>query len=99
MLLALIVSRSVTQPLNGVVAALKISLRAKADLTRRLEVANRDEVGDLANGSTSRGQLQTVIRSLAENVQQLAASSTELSAVPGTWLRIRRIVGPGQTVV
>lgn len=47
--LALVIQRTIVGPVNQVVSALKDIAEGEGDLTRRLEVQTKDELGELAN--------------------------------------------------
>ena len=47
-IIALLINRSITKPINQVVDFLKSLAESGGDLTRQIEVSNNDEIGDLA---------------------------------------------------
>jgi methyl-accepting chemotaxis protein len=51
-LLIFIAANSIVKPINKAVAGLKDIAQGEGDLTMRLAVTSKDEVGELANGST-----------------------------------------------
>jgi len=77
---ALFLSRSITRPLNVVVAAMQ--RLAEGDLSlQRLGLAGRDEIAELAKSfDTMLSSLQNVVRRVIEASQQVAAASEELTA-------------------
>jgi methyl-accepting chemotaxis protein len=78
----LLASRRIVRPINAAVAGLKDIAQGEGDLTLRLQVSSRDEVGELAKWfNTFVDKLQGIIRQIADGVQTLSASSTELSAI------------------
>jgi methyl-accepting chemotaxis protein len=78
----LLASRRIVGPINAAVAGLKDIAQGEGDLTLRLQVSSRDEVGELAKWfNTFVDKLQGIIRQIADGVQTLSASSTELSAI------------------
>ncbi len=80
--LVMLAARSIVRPINAAVAGLKDIAQGEGDLTMRLEVASRDEVGDLARWfNVFIQKLQGIIRDIASGVQTLSSSSTELSAI------------------
>ncbi|MBI5384813.1 MAG: methyl-accepting chemotaxis protein [Verrucomicrobia bacterium] len=72
-------SRSITKPLQrGVGFSERV---ARGDLTQRLNLDRKDEIGQLANAMNHMIEgLRTSIGKVAQNAQALAASSQELSA-------------------
>ncbi|MEW5725758.1 MAG: methyl-accepting chemotaxis protein [Thermodesulfobacteriota bacterium] len=82
LVLSYFIFKSITGPVGDTVYMLKDIAQGEGDLTRRLAADSRDEVGELALWfNTFVEKLQTVIKSVAENVEQLTAASTELAAV------------------
>ncbi|GAB6094885.1 hypothetical protein JCM14469_11370 [Desulfatiferula olefinivorans] len=78
----LFMSRSIVNPIKAAVAGLKDIARGEGDLTMRLPVLTRDEVGDLATWfNTFIEKLQGLIRQIAGSVETISSSSTELSAI------------------
>ncbi len=75
-----LLSNSVTRPISRVVAGLKDVAEGEGDLTSRLEVKSRDEVGELAYWfNTFMEKLQGMIKNIAGNADTLSKSSSELS--------------------
>jgi methyl-accepting chemotaxis protein len=80
--LSLVIRRVVSRPVSKVVEALKDIAQGQGDLTSRLPIAGRDEVGELGTWfNTFVEKLQSTIRDLAEQVIQLAESSREMTGV------------------
>ena len=80
--IVLLAARTITGPINAAVAGLKDIAQGEGDLTLRLQVNSKDEVGELAKWfNTFIEKLQGIIRQIAGGVQTLASSSTELSAI------------------
>ena len=78
----MLAARSIVRPINAAVAGLKDIAQGEGDLTMRLEVTSRDEVGELARWfNVFIEKLQGIIRDIASGVQTLSSSSTELSAI------------------
>jgi methyl-accepting chemotaxis protein len=83
--LSFTIARAITGPLNQAVTVLKQV--AEGDLTARLNVTNRDEVGQMADSLNqavdSMQEALSEVRSVADNVasasQQLAAASQQIS--------------------
>jgi methyl-accepting chemotaxis protein len=76
--LAVVVSRSVTRPLldlRGVLLAV-----ADGDLTRRAQVSNHDELGDMANAlDRATERMRSTVQVLADNGASLADRAAELA--------------------
>ncbi|MBR9979544.1 MAG: methyl-accepting chemotaxis protein, partial [Desulfatitalea sp.] len=78
----LFLARSIVGPIRRTVDMLKDISEGEGDLTKRLEAKSKDEIGDMADYfNRFVGKLQGIIRQIAEGVQTLSASSTELSAI------------------
>ncbi|MCP4114229.1 MAG: methyl-accepting chemotaxis protein [Desulfobacteraceae bacterium] len=77
--LVLLLARSIVTPLNAAVAGLKDIAGGEGDLTMRLAVTGKDEIGELATWfNTFIEKLQIIIRQIGENSGQVDQSSTEL---------------------
>lgn len=75
-------SRSIVRPINMAVEGLKDIAQGEGDLTMRLPVTSKDEVGELATWfNVFIEKLQGIIKDISGGVQTLASSSTELSAI------------------
>ena len=78
----ILLARSIVSPIRRAADMLKDISEGEGDLTRRLEVKSRDEVGRLAYYFNNFvGKLQEIITSIAGNVESLAATSTDLATV------------------
>ena len=78
----LLAARGIVRPINAAVASLKDIAQGEGDLTMRLEVSSRDEVGELAKWfNTFIEKLQGLIKDISGGVTTLSSSSTELSAI------------------
>ncbi len=78
------ISRSITVPLIEIVQKIKDIAQGDGDLTNRLAVVNKDEIGDLAKWlNTFMDNLQNMIRSIAGNAGTVNSSSVELSGLSG----------------
>ncbi len=76
---AITIALSITRPMRKAVEFAKTV--ADGDLTKRLDIAQRDEIGDLAKALDGMaGNLRDIMRNLGANAQSLAGSSTQLSA-------------------
>jgi len=80
--LSLLLGRTISRPLKQVADRLQDIAQGEGDLTRRLEVTSKDEIGDVAHWfNTFIDKLEGVIRSIGKNTQGLAGSAEELTAV------------------
>ena len=81
-LIALVLARIIIRPIKRVAAALKAISQGDGDLTQRIEIDTRDEIGELArwfNAFISR--LNTIIVEIGLNSEIVTASSGELLVV------------------
>jgi methyl-accepting chemotaxis protein len=79
-LVALFTARKITRPLNETV--LVLDHVAAGDLTQRIEVRSRDEIGQMGQSlNAALESLGAAFASIGQNAQTLASSSEELSAV------------------
>ena len=73
---------NIVQPINAAAAGLKDIAQGEGDLTMRLSVSTKDEVGDLATWfNVFIEKLQHIIRDVAAGVHTVSASSTQLSQI------------------
>lgn len=81
-LFAVFMSHRITRPIVQAAAILQDISEGEGDLTSRLPVAGRDELGQMAEYfNRFVEKLQTIVGRVAENAQTVASSATELSAV------------------
>ncbi|MDU4959119.1 MAG: methyl-accepting chemotaxis protein [Sporomusaceae bacterium] len=76
--------RTISRPLDNIIAKLREMANSGGDLTKRLEVTNNDELGRLAavvNDMTE--NMRRLVGQIAGAAQRVAASSEELSANAG----------------
>jgi len=79
--LGLIIANSITKPVNKVVEMIKDIAQGEGDLTKRLEVASKDEIGELAEWfNTFFNKLHDIISQVAVNTEQLASAANEISS-------------------
>mgnify|MGYP001237905186 CR=1 FL=1 len=82
--LVVIASMSIVKPINQAVAGLKDIAEGEGDLTMRLVVKSKDEVGEMALWfNTFIAKLQNIIRQIAENSASVDTSSAELLRISG----------------
>jgi methyl-accepting chemotaxis protein len=80
--LALFISRSITKPVNSAVAGLKDIAQGEGDLTMRLVVTSKDEVGELAKWfNIFIEKLQGIIKDITGGMDTLTSSSADLSGI------------------
>jgi len=89
-LFSLFATIAISYLINGIIMApihstvLVIEAMAKGDLTKRIEVSSSDEIGSMArNMNEFSDSLQEIIRSFANNAQELASASIQLSSTSG----------------
>ena len=81
---ALGVTASVVRPINGTATMLKDIAEGEGDLTKRLAVNTRDEMGKMAVWfNTFMEKLQDIIRQIAADATTLNEASSSLSAISG----------------
>lgn len=81
-LLALLISRGITVPLSKAVAGLKDIAEGEGDLTRRLDIKNKDEVGELARWfNTFLDKLQDMIGIISKDSEVLNSSCDNISGL------------------
>jgi methyl-accepting chemotaxis protein len=75
---ALVLSRSISNPLKRMVVVLKDI--GDGDLTKRLEARSKDEIGDMTiSFNTTLDKIRDLIRMIREKAQSLSQTGTELS--------------------
>ncbi|NLD98629.1 MAG: methyl-accepting chemotaxis protein [Fibrobacter sp.] len=80
--ISILVSRSITKPIRKTTEMLKDISEGNGDLTRRLKIYTRDEIGDMAKYfNIFIEKLQTMIKKITENTETVALSAEELSSV------------------
>ncbi len=81
-IVAFVISRMVTVPLNKTVVALQQAAQGDGDLSRRLEVNSNDELGDLAQAFNQFSEkLQTLMLEVTQCSTELIASADEMNRV------------------
>lgn len=77
-----ILANLLVKPISLVVAGLQDAAHGEGDLTKRLPVKSRDEVGELSNWfNVFIEKVQSIIRDVADNANQLNQSSDNLSGI------------------
>lgn len=77
---SLLVSRAITLPVNKAVEL--ANAIAQGDMTKKLDITSKDEIGDLASALNKiSSDLGLMIKDITQGVTTLSSSSTELSAV------------------
>lgn len=78
----LLVTQSVTKPIKRVVEGLRDVAEGDGDLTKRLDINSSDEVGELSECfNIFIEKLQSMIKHVAENTNNLSLSSKNLSEI------------------
>ena len=74
----------IVKPVKQVVDGLNDIAQGDGDTTRRLTVASRDEIGDLASAfNLFMGKLHGLLKGISENALQVDQSSTDLAGLAG----------------
>ncbi|NLD36064.1 MAG: methyl-accepting chemotaxis protein [Desulfatiglans sp.] len=82
LLMAFILGRGITKPVKAAIAGLRDIAEGEGDLTRRLNISSKDEVGELARWfDTFIGKLQGIISDVAQSTNTLGVSSKDLSGL------------------
>ncbi|MBM9510953.1 methyl-accepting chemotaxis protein [Desulfogranum marinum] len=83
-----ITAKTITRPINQAVTNLKDIAEGEGDLTMRLNVTSKDEVGELAKWfNIFIDKLQNIIKQIAENTLNVTTSSGTLSDISKDLLR------------
>ncbi|MDO8907285.1 MAG: methyl-accepting chemotaxis protein [Pseudohongiella sp.] len=79
--ISLLVQRSIVKPVVEVVNALRDMAEGDGDLTQRIRVSSKDEVGELAHWfNVFAERIQTVIGRFKDSAQNLTIASSQLSS-------------------
>ena len=80
--LALRIASGIITPLNAINVLMKDIAQGEGDLTKRLKMDSKDELGDLADSfNLFVTKIQKSIKSVAENTNQLSRTAENLSAI------------------
>ena len=80
--LGLLLANSIVKPLSNAVIMLKDIAEGEGDLTKRMQVTSRDEIGELATWfNIFIEKLQKIVGQIAENSNSVGKSSEELSGI------------------
>jgi methyl-accepting chemotaxis protein len=80
--LVMLFARSITVPLKRAVEGLKDIAQGEGDLTMRLQVVSKDEIGELARWfNIFIEKLQGIVGQIADNTRSIDTSSTQLSQI------------------
>jgi len=80
-LLGMVVARSITRPMNQILAAADDLHKGDGDLTYRLPDFGKDEIGETANSINGFiGKMQKVLQDVRASVETVASASEEVSA-------------------
>ena len=95
----IIITRSITSPLNNVTSMLKDIAEGEGNLTTRLPVENPDEIGELAKWFNNfLIRLQSIIKQITENAIVLNRSSTLLSEFSGEMIHgMKQLIDHSET--
>lgn len=78
---------AIVKPINSAVDGLKDIAEGEGDLTMRLQVTSKDEIGEMAHWfNIFIAKLQGIIQQIAQNSSSVGASSEQLSNISGELL-------------
>ncbi|MEH0020670.1 MAG: methyl-accepting chemotaxis protein [Desulfobacter sp.] len=78
------ISNSIVRPINQVVSGLKDIAEGEGDLTKRLDIRTKDEIGELAQWfNRFMEDLQNIIRHSTQTTHSVDRSATELLTIAG----------------
>lgn len=81
LLLPLVVNRSITKPIGRTVQALRDIAEGEGDLTQRVAITSRDEIGELGRWfNTFAEKIQRTVAVIGDTTYSLANASEELTA-------------------
>ena len=78
---AVVIKQGITRPIHSVVQMLKDIAQGEGDLTKRLAIQSKDELGELAHWfNTFVNKLHGIMKNIRDNTGSLVASAEELVA-------------------
>ena len=78
----ILIANSILKPLNEVVTNLKDAAEGDGDLTTRIAVKSKDEIGELAQSfNVFIGKIQSIIKDVAQNSKELTLSAENLTNI------------------
>ena len=84
LVLAVIITRSITRPLSHMISRMRDVAEGEGDLTARLAIESNDEIGELAHWIDALiHQLRTMIRKIARDATALGTEAAELLTISG----------------
>lgn len=87
-LLIYMASLKITRPINSAAGGLKDISEGEGDLTMRLEVSTKDEVGEMGTWfNLFIGKLQEIIKQVLMSASSVTSSSTQLSEISNSLLK------------
>lgn len=76
-----LISRAITKPIHTIVERIKDIAQGEGDLTKRVEVASKDEVGELAKWfNTFVVKVHDIVYEVASATREVAGAATEIAA-------------------
>ncbi|WP_339079996.1 methyl-accepting chemotaxis protein [Pseudomonas sp. TMP9] len=82
LLLAMLIARSIVQPISAAAAAMRDIAAGEGDLTRRLPINGRDEVAELAQAFNHFAEkVRRLVADVAGSTTQVASAAEEMSAI------------------
>lgn len=76
------IRKNIIQPINTVTSSMEDIATGEGDLTKRIQISNKDEIGDLVNWfNTFIENLQDIIKQLAINSTNVESSSKRLAEI------------------
>jgi methyl-accepting chemotaxis protein len=77
-----LIGRNITRPVNEAVAGLRDIAEGEGDLTKRLEIKSKDELGELSSWfNVFLDKLQTLVKEIAANAAKVKNSAESLSGL------------------
>ena len=98
-IVSLFITRNIIRPVGSTTKAIREIAQGDGDLTMRLDIKSKDEIGDMATWfNVFIEKLQGIIKDITEGVETLSSSSTDLSAISEQMnLGIQKVSGKSDT--